>query len=64
MGYLFIYRQKDILDGLSADQLKELNKAIKEADNKEVISWNEFKREMGGWQKNNPCKPLRNNKYI
>jgi hypothetical protein len=36
---------------LSPGQLKELDKAIKGADNKETIPWNDFKKEMRKWKK-------------
>jgi hypothetical protein len=36
---------------LSPGQLKELDKAIEEADNKETISWGDFKKEMKEWKK-------------
>jgi hypothetical protein len=38
--------KKDIVDELNATQLKELDKAIEEADNKETIPWNDFKKEI------------------
>jgi hypothetical protein len=41
-------------DDLTAEQERELDKAIKEADNGEGRSWEEFKREMEGWKKDNP----------
>jgi hypothetical protein len=47
----FYATKKDIVDQLASDQLKELDKAIEEADNKETISWNDFKKEMKGWKK-------------
>ncbi len=47
----FYATKKDIVDQLAPDQLKELDKAIKEADNKETISWNDFKKEMKEWKK-------------
>ncbi|HEX7905182.1 MAG TPA: hypothetical protein VF487_15025 [Chitinophagaceae bacterium] len=48
---VFYTNKKDILDGLNADQLKELDKAIEEADNKETIPWHDFKKEMNEWKK-------------
>ncbi len=39
------------MDELNAKQLKELDKAIEEADDKETISWNDFKKEMNEWRK-------------
>lgn len=47
----FYTSKKDIVDELDAGQLKELDKAIKEADNKETIDWNDFKKEMNEWRK-------------
>ena len=47
----FYATKKDIVDELDAKQLKELDKAIKEVDNRETISWNDFKREMNEWRK-------------
>jgi cobalamin biosynthesis protein CbiG len=47
----FYATKKDTIDELSSQQLKELDKAIEEADNKETISWNDFKREMNEWKK-------------
>jgi len=47
----FYAAKKDIVDQLAPAQLKELDKAIKEADNKETISWNDFKKEMNEWKK-------------
>ncbi|HEV8283417.1 MAG TPA: hypothetical protein VGQ09_03860 [Chitinophagaceae bacterium] len=47
----FYAKKKDILDELNTEQLKELDEAIKEADNKKTISWDEFKKEMNEWRK-------------
>lgn len=47
----FYASKKDIVDQLSPDQLKELDKAIEEADNKETITWTDFKKEMKEWKK-------------
>ena len=47
----FYATKNDIVDELSPTQLKELDKAIKEADNKEIISWDDFKKEMREWKK-------------
>ena len=47
----FYTTKKDIVDELSADQLNELDKAITEADNKETITWDDFKKEMNEWRK-------------
>ena len=46
----FYATKKDIVDQLALDQLKELDKAIEEADNKETISWVDFKKEMKEWK--------------
>ncbi|MFC0772547.1 hypothetical protein [Terrimonas alba] len=47
----FYANKKDIVDQLSPDQLKELDKAIEEVDNKQTISWGDFKKEMKEWRK-------------
>lgn len=47
----FYATKKDIVDELNAEQLEELDKAIKEADNKETISWDDFKKELMEWTK-------------
>ena len=47
----FYATKRDITDDLTPVQLKELDKAIAEADNKETISWNDFKKEMSEWRK-------------
>jgi Arc/MetJ family transcription regulator len=47
----FYATKKDIVDQLAPGQLKELDKAIEEADNKETISWDDFKKEMKEWKK-------------
>lgn len=43
--------KKDIVDELNKEQLTELDKAITEANNKETITWNDFKNEMNEWRK-------------
>lgn len=47
----FYVTKKDITDGLTKSQLKQLDYAIREADKKQVIGWDEFKNEMSGWRK-------------
>ena len=47
----FYATKKDIVDQLAPDQLKELDNAINEADNKETMPWNDFKKEMNEWKK-------------
>jgi len=47
----FYATKKDTVVELNASQLKELDKAIKETDNKETISWSDFKKEMKQWKK-------------
>lgn len=42
---------KEVADELTKEQLKELDKAISEADNNETIEWNDFKKEMNEWKK-------------
>ena len=48
----FYATKKDVVDELNTDQLNELDKVIAEADNKETITWDDFKKEMNGWRKN------------
>ena len=47
----FYGAKKDTVDELNGSELKELDKAIEEADNKETITWNDFKKEMKEWKK-------------
>lgn len=47
----FYAGKKDITDELTAAQLQELDTAIKEADEGETISWDDFKKEMNEWRK-------------
>ena len=45
----FCTSKKDIAENLDADQVNELDKNIKEADNKQTITWDDFKKEMYEW---------------
>jgi hypothetical protein len=47
----FYATKKDMANVLNIDQLTALDKAIKEADNKETISWDDFKKDMNEWRK-------------
>ena len=47
----FYASKKDITDELNTEQLSALDEAINEADNKETISWEDFKKEMNEWRK-------------
>ena len=47
----FYATKKDIVDQLSPGQLEKLDNAIEEADNKETIPWDDFKKEMKEWKK-------------
>ena len=47
----FYTSKKDIIDDLNVQQKKELDEAIKEADNKDTIPWKEFKDELNEWKK-------------
>ena len=47
----FYAGKKDIVDELNTVQLEELDKAIKEANNNENISWDDFKKDMNEWRK-------------
>jgi hypothetical protein len=42
--------KNDITDTLNAEKVNELYKAIGEADNKETIDWEDFKKEMNEWR--------------
>jgi hypothetical protein len=42
---------KDMMDELSKEQLKELDEAISEVDNDETIDWEDFKKDMNEWKK-------------
>ncbi len=48
---VFYTTKKDITDVLNKDQLKELDKAIEEANKNETIPWKDFKKEMNEWRK-------------
>lgn len=50
---VFYTSKKDIIDNLTGEQLSELDKAIEEADKKETIIWDDFKKEMNGWKESN-----------
>lgn len=47
----FYSSKEDVVDNLNANQLKELEAAMKEADNNEVTTWAEFRNELGEWKK-------------
>ncbi len=47
----FYATKKDVTDDLNNAQLKELDKAIEDADKKETIPWDDFKKEMDEWRK-------------
>lgn len=47
----FYAEEKDIIDDLSASQLKDLDDAINQANNKDVILWDDFKNEINEWQR-------------
>jgi hypothetical protein len=47
----FYTNKQDITDELTPEQLRELDKAIQEADNKETVNWDDFKKEMNEWRK-------------
>ncbi len=47
----FYADKKDIVDNLNADQLKDLDKAIEEANNNKAVSWDDFKKKMVEWRK-------------
>jgi hypothetical protein len=43
--------QKDIIDTLTPNQLAELDEALKEVENNQTISWDDFKKELTEWKK-------------
>jgi predicted transcriptional regulator len=47
----FYSSKEDVADTLSASQLEELEAAMKEADNGQVITWADFKDELGEWRR-------------
>jgi hypothetical protein len=47
----FYSSKQDVVDRLNEVQLKELDEAIREADNNQVITLHEFKKEIGEWKK-------------
>ena len=47
---VFYTGKKDIMDDLSPEQLNELEAAIKEADENETISHEDFKKQMHEWR--------------
>ena len=46
----FYASEKDIIDDLSASQLEDIDDAINQANNKDVIHWNDFKNEINEWR--------------
>jgi hypothetical protein len=47
----FYASDKDIIDDLSASQLKDLDEALNQANNNDVIDWNDFKNEINEWRR-------------
>jgi len=47
----FYAAEKDVIDDLSASQLKNLDDAINQANNKDVIYWSDFKNEINEWRR-------------
>lgn len=47
----FYAGKQDTVDKLTAEQTKELDAAIKDADTNETIAWDDFKKEMNEWRK-------------
>ena len=47
----FYASTKDFIDDLSASQLKDLDEAINQANNNDVIDWNDFKNEINEWRR-------------
>ena len=46
----FYTSQKDSVDVLSEEQLRQLEAAMAEADKDQVISWSDFKDELSKWK--------------
>lgn len=51
MDVEFLTSEKDIIDDLTSTQLEELDKAIKEADSNETLSFDQLRKEMKEWSK-------------
>jgi hypothetical protein len=47
----FYAAENDIIDDLSASQLKGLDDALIQANNKDVIHWSDFKNEINEWRR-------------
>ncbi len=47
----FYSSKEDVVDALSASQLGELEAAMKEADENQVVGWGDFKSELAEWRK-------------
>ena len=47
----FYASEKDIINDLSTSQLNDLDDAINQADNKDVIPWDAFKDELNKWRR-------------
>lgn len=47
----FYASKKDIVDNLNKEQVNELDKSIEEANNNDVITLGDFKKEINEWRK-------------
>lgn len=47
----FYSSKEDVANGLTESQLKELEVAMKEAENNQVITMGDFKNELDEWRK-------------
>lgn len=47
----FYASTKDIVDNLNKEQMNELDKSIEEANNNNVITLGDFKKEINEWRK-------------
>jgi succinate dehydrogenase flavin-adding protein (antitoxin of CptAB toxin-antitoxin module) len=43
--------QKDITDGLSDEELEELRQLIEEPDDKDTMTWEEYKKATEKWRR-------------
>jgi hypothetical protein len=52
MQYVYFYASRnDSVNELTPNQMQELDMAIKEADERDTINWDDFKKELNEWRK-------------
>jgi hypothetical protein len=47
----FYASRNDSVNELTPNQMQELDMAIKEADERDTINWDDFKKELNEWRK-------------